>query len=230
MSAFRTTSWSLVLAARDRERNGAVALAELCRRYREPVLSYVRWLGLPAQEAEDTTQAFFMRLLERRIDAQADASRGRFRNFLLGALRNFIADERDASRAQKRGGAIAHEPIDAATAQLRSQAASPEQAFERGFAFATIERAFGKLRSEAARGGKAEQFAAIADLLLEPERGGALAARAEKLGVRANTLAVACARWRTRLSDLIRAEIAETVDDPAQVDEELRALRATLRG
>ena len=229
MSAFKTTSWSLVLAARGREQNASVALAELCRRYREPVLSYVRWLGYPVHEAEDMTQAFFIRLLERRIDAQADASRGRFRSFLLSSLRNFIADEHDAKKSAKRGGAIAHESIDATTQELRAHAASPEAAFERGFAFATIERAFAKLRSEAARGAKAEQFAAVADLLLEPERGGGLSERAQRLGVRANTLAVACSRWRARLADLIRAEIAETVSDPKAIDAELRALRDALR-
>lgn len=230
MSGFHTTQWSLVFAARSEGDAARVALAELCRRYREPALAYVRCLGHGPADAEDLTQAFFLRLLERRSDLGADPARGRFRSYLLGSLKHFLADARDAAHAAKRGGARPHVAIDEApAAHLADAAPTPEQAFDRAFAFATIERAMRRLQGEAEDRGKGAQLALLGDFLLEPRESGALQALAQRLGVRANTLAVSVKRWRDRLAALVRDEVAQTVADPRSVDAEVLALRAALR-
>lgn len=226
---FATTQWSLVLAAREGE-HAAAALAELCRRYREPVIAYLRRSGQSGADAEDLAQGFFVRLLEKRFDLSADPTRGRFRSFLLGALRHHLGDDQDARQAQRRGGGVAHDDIADRADSLMDAGRTPEQAFDHAYALVTIERALARLRDEARAAGYAERHAALAPLLLEAREPGALEQVARILDVRANTLAVMLSRWRERLAQLVRAELAETLADPAQVDDEMRALRAVLRG
>lgn len=225
--SFATTQWSLVLAARRDDAGAASALAELCRRYRAPVLAYLRRAG--HGDAEDLTQDFFVRLLQQRFDAGADRAHGRFRQFLLGTLQHFVADQRDAQRAQKRGGGVGHEDLEAAAAALVDPGQSPERAFAREFAWTVIECALRRLREEAQAAGHGERHVALAPLLLDSRDPGALAAVAARLDVRANTLAVMLKRWRERLQQLVRAELAQTVGDEDQLEQELRALRETLR-
>lgn len=230
MSAFRTTQWSLVFAARNEGDAASTALAELCRRYRGPVLTYIRCLGHASADADDLTQAFFLRLLERRSDVGADPARGRFRSYLLGALKHFLADANAANSAAKRGGGLRHAALDDEfAAHIVDPAPTPERAFDRAFAFAAIERALQRLREEARASGKSAQLALLDEFLLESRESGVQQALALRLQVRANTLAVALKRWRERLSALIRDEVAQTVADPAAVETEVRALRAALR-
>lgn len=229
MSAFQTTRWSLLLAARSDGLAARAALAELCQRYRQPVLGYVRHLGHSAADAEDLTQAFFMRLLEQRFDSSATPARGRFRSYLLGCLHHFLADLHAAKMTRKRGGEFDHRELSESVQQVVDPAPNPEHVFDRAFALAVIDRAHGRLQQEADAAGKRAQLDALASVLLEPREAGALKLLAARLGVRSNTLAVAVKRWRTRLAELVRAELIETVADPAALDDELRALRAALQ-
>lgn len=228
MSAFATTQWSLVLAARGDDDRAARAMAELCRRYRQPVLAYIRRCDWASGEAEDLAQSFFLRLLERRWDQTADPARGRFRNYLLGSLQHFLADRRDALKAAKRGGDVVHLPVEEGL-PTQVAAVTPEQAFERDFAGAVIEGAIARLRAEAIVAGRHDQFEALVGLLIEPREAGVLKAMAQAQGVRSNTLAVALKRLRARLTALIREELGQTVADLALIDQEVQVLRAALR-
>ena len=140
MSQFATTRWSLILDARGAPEDARPALEEICRAYRGPVLSYVRRAGHAGADAEDLTQEFFARLLERRWDERADPARGRFRSFLLTALKRFLIDQHAARTAQKRGGALSHDD-DGLETIAGPEALSPEAAFERAWAATVIERA-----------------------------------------------------------------------------------------
>lgn len=230
MTDFLTTQWSLVFAARNEDDAARTALAELCRRYREPVLTYVRHLGYAAPDAEDLTQAFFLQLIEHRSDVRADPALGRFRSYLLGMLKHFVANAGAAGRAAKRGGGLAHAGLDDPAAHnLVDAGPMPDRAFDRAFALVSIDRAMQRLREDAAARGKSEQLAELQECLLEPRDSGALRALGQRLGVRPNALAVALKRWRDRLAALVREEVAQTVSDPALLDEEVNALRDALR-
>lgn len=232
MSAFLTTRWSLVLAARDEGGAAADALGELCRRYRQPVLAYLRASGHRGIEAEDLLQGFFLALLEKRYDRSADPARGRFRSFLLTALKAWLANAHDAAQALKRGGGIRHDDIDAHADRESSLGVdvSPERAFDRDFALTLIERALGRLQAEAEAGGRADLFAALSLHLVEPAEGGDYRRIAGGLGMTPNHVAVSVRRWRQRLAELVRAELADTLAEPAQVEGELAALRRGLAG
>ena len=223
--SFHTTRWSLILAARD-PAVGAAAFAELCRSYRAPVLAYVRWLQ-PAQ-AEDLTQAFFLKLLEKRYDLAADPARGRFRSFLLAALKGFLANAADAAATLRRGGSVDHEPIEALAD--RADGLGPERAFDRVFALEVIGRALAHLRDQCEAAGQAERYAALAPWLIEAPDAGAYRALAAQLGLPANTVAVQVKRLRERLQAGIRAELLDTLSDPRQLGAELSALKAALSG
>lgn len=229
MTQFATTRWSLILDARCGPDAARVALEEICRAYRSPVLAYVRGSGRPAADAEDLTQEFFARLLESRWDTGADPSRGRFRAFLLTALKRFLLDAGDAERALKRGGGqqrVQWESQAAAFAAPESQ--SPEQAFERAWAATVIERAYVRLRAEAGRAGKRALFDTLAPYLAETAESADYRRLGEALGMKPNTVAVSVHRLRLRLRELVRAEIAEQTDGEEAAEVELRALRTAL--
>lgn len=221
--SFHTTRWSLILAARD-PAAGAAAFAELCRSYRAPVLAYVRWMQ--AAQAEDLTQAFFLQLLEKRYDLAADPARGRFRSFLLAALKGFLANAADAAATLKRGGDRRFETIDSVVDQ--PDPASPERAFDRAFALAVISRALAHLRDQCEAAGQAARYAALAPWLIEAPDAGAYRQLSAQLHLPANTIAVQVKRLRERLQTLIRAELLDTLSDPKLLDAELRALKAAL--
>lgn len=221
--SFHTTRWSLILAARD-PAAGAAAFAELCRSYRAPVLAYLRWTQ-PAQ-AEDLTQAFFLKLLEKRYDLAADPARGRFRSFLLAALRGFLANAADAAATLKRGGDLCFETIDSLVDHPDDL--GPERAFDRAFALEVISRALALLRDQCEAAGQAERYAALLPWLIEAPEAGAYRALAIRLRVPANTVAVQVKRLRERLQTLIRAELLDTLSDPRSLDTELRALKLAL--
>lgn len=225
---FHTTHWSMVIQTRAASQQGRVALETLCCAYRSPVLSYLRAHGCSPADAEDLTQAFFEQMLLHRFHTAADPTRGRFRTFLLTALKRFLANQHDRERTLKRGGHLVfvtledqHEPDDVA-------ASTPEQAFEREYALTVISRALERLRKEAEESGKSRLFDQLSGFLLEPADRREYSDLAERLGLRRNTLAVAIHRLRNRLREMVRAELVDTVDSPAALEDEMNALSSAL--
>src|SRR5208282_1899241 len=231
-SQFPTTRWTLVLAAGDPERKEArSALVSLCESYWYPLYSFLRRRGYPADQAQDLTQEFFVRILEGRYLDRAEPAKGRFRSFLLTSLKFFVADEGDRNRAQKRGGGIV-EPLEFQSGEERYQREpahdeTPERIFERRWALSVIDRVVEKLRDEFAQHGHAEHFARLKVFLLG-QSDAPYAALAREMNMSEGALKVAIHRLRKRYRELFRQEIADTVADPAEVESELRYLAAVL--
>lgn len=234
VSRFATTRWSLILEASAQEADGSPerarpALDVICRAYRQPVLVYIRHHGYPVQDAEDMTQAFFTHFLEHHLHAHADPARGRFRVFLLTALRNFLADARAEAQALKRGGGNIR--IGLADGELENSSdpdESPEYCFARTWAVTVIERASKRLTDEARAAGRGALFAQLSAFLAEPPDATDYARLAVEFGLRPNTLAVMVHRLRRRLRELVHEELAQTVSDPAALAQELHDLRDVL--
>lgn len=229
---FRTTRWSLVAAAG--EAAGAVrsqALADLCRLYWYPVYAHVRRRTPDRHKAEDLTQAFFARLLEKNDLAAADPARGRFRSFLLSACQHFLTNQHDHDTAVKRGGGVNPLPIDFGEGEMRftrepADLVTPEADFERRWAMTLLDQTLRELRAEYAEGGKAKLF----DVLKGTLTGDGVAYRelGRKLNLTEGAVKVAVHRLRQRYREKLRAVIAETVETPADVDDEIRDLFAAL--
>jgi RNA polymerase sigma-70 factor (ECF subfamily) len=227
---FATTHWTVVLAAGRRHTPQADgALEELCRTYWFPLYAYVRRRGHAKADAEDLTQAFFARLLEKNFLENLDSEKGRFRAFLLAALKHFLANEWDKARAQKRGGGEIPLSLDWQTADTKFQVAStaepsPDKAFDREWALALLAKVIGRLEKECAADGKAKLFAQLKSFLMAGGGDSAQAAVAKSLGMEEGAVRVAIHRLRKRYRVLLRDEIAQTLADESQVDEEMRAL------
>lgn len=226
---FATTHWSVVLAAASRGRTpqSAQALDELCRAYWYPLYVYTRRRGCSREDAEDLTQSFFASLLARNDLERLDAERGRFRAFLLAALKHFMSNEWDRARAKKRGGGEAPLSLDWETADSRFQIAdasapNPELEYDREWAVALLEQVIERLRAECRAAGKADLFDRFRAFLIPggAERGEA----ARELGMDAGTVRVTVHRLRKRYRELLRQEIEKTLSEPAMVEEELRTL------
>lgn len=229
MTRFATTRWSLILDARGDAGPARRALGEICSAYRAPVLAYIRRSGSAAADAEDLVQEFFAQLLENRWDTRADPERGRFRAFLLTALKHFLLNSRAAASAGKRGGDRTRVDYEQTVDVLAAPASqSPEQVFERTWALTVIERALERLRMEAERAGKSAQFARLAPFLGEAAEPADYSALGLVLGLRPNTVAVTVHRMRVRLRELVRLELADQTDGPDGVDQEMKVLRAAL--
>lgn len=228
MPGFATTRWSLILDARQGPEASLHALDQICRDYRGPVLSYVRRSGYSNADAEDLTQEFFARFLERRWHTRADPERGRFRNYLLTALRRFLIDAKASAGARKRGGGQHQVDFELACDVLTAAPTeSPEQAFTRNWMHTVLERAVHRLRDEAIAANKGALFERLNGFIAEPPDPSVYQALGLELGLRANTIAVNVHRLRQRLRSLVRLELLQTVADPAALDEELRELRAS---
>lgn len=234
--SFRTTRWTLVRAAggaAPAERRAA--LETLCAAYWPPVYAFVRRQGASPVLAEDLTQAFFARLLEKEGLRQADPERGRFRSFLLGALRHFLANEHDRERAAKRGGARALLSLDLAALReledgLRVELAAsmtPEREFERAWACAVLARARVRLGEEQEQAGKSAQWRALEPHLANTDERGRGSELAQLLGISENAVRVALHRLRRRFGELVRDEVRETVG-PGEVEDEVRQLLRAL--
>lgn len=227
---FATTRWTVVLAAGT---GGAPeadrALEELCGAYWFPLYAYVRRRGHTREDAEDLTQAFFARFLEKNYLEGLDASRGRFRAFLLASLKHFLSNEWDKSLTQKRGARAPHFPLDWQTAdsqfQLSSSAEpSPDVAFDREWAIALLAKVIDRLATENAAAGNSAQFEALKIFLTVGKGEKSHAEAAATLGMEESAVRVAVHRLRKRYRQLLRDEIAHTLADPAQVDDEMQAL------
>lgn len=228
---FATTRWSVVLAAGSSNVAADDALTVLCETYWYPLYAFVRREGSPAHDAQDLTQEFFSRLIEKRWLGDVHPERGRFRSFLLVAMKHFLANERDRARSLKRGGGQTLLSLDIAWAEER-YAREPavtrcaEQLFERRWAFTLLENVLGRLRQEFTAIGRGEVFDA-----LEPALTGSKLAYAEiaaRLRLNEGAVRVAVHRLRLRYRDLVRAEIAATVESEAEVEAELKHLFAAL--
>lgn len=235
MDRFETTRWSLVLAAREDPALSRRALDGLCRTYRAPVVDYVRSRGHSLDEAEDLAQSFFARFVEHAHHARADPARGRFRAFLLTALKNFLNDAFDHANALKRGGRAETQSFDVLAADgdappVEDDRETPERAFERAWAQAVLQSAIGRLQHEAAGAGKSALFDQLREFLVERPDETDYARIAQALNLRRNTIAVAVHRLRNRLRELVCAELAETAADEDNLDRELEDLRHCLGG
>ncbi len=235
MSQFQTTRWSLVIEARSDDAQSRKALEQLCRTYRAPVIAYIRGRGVSKDDVEDLAQAFFTRFIERAFHAHADPARGRFRAFLLTALKNFLADARDEASARKRGGDFHFQPLDSLTNSQPGQdgfadSETPDAMFDRAWAQAVLESATRRLRREAKAAGKSALFGALCEFLIERPDEADYARVAAALNLRRNTLAVAVHRMRNRLRELVCAELAQTAADDESMEKELDELRDSLGG
>lgn len=234
MTRFDTTQWSVVLGSRGEEAEARAALESLCRTYRPPVLAYIRAHCHAPDVAEDLAQSFFARFIERAVHAQADPARGRFRSFLLTALKHFLDDEGDRERALKRGGAIQYTPLDLLDTREplgdTHQPVTPEQVFERSWAQAVLHAAMRRLRAENVEAGKEALFDALCGFLIERPSEDDYRRLGETLRMRRGTVAVAVHRLRARLQACVREELAETAIDPAGLDSEIDNVHDTLPG
>ncbi|MEE8583344.1 MAG: sigma-70 family RNA polymerase sigma factor [Acidobacteriota bacterium] len=227
---FATTRWTIVLAAGDRHnRDSRQALETLCGTYWTPVYSFVRRRGHSADEAQDLTQGFFTRLLEKQSLAAANRERGKFRSFLLSSVKNYLANEWDRSQAQKRGGGTTAVPIDAESAErlyspVRAPQESPEKIFERRWAAALVEQVFSRMRQDAQRAGRLKAFERIKAFLTGEAAGVRYQDVAEELDLSEAAVKVRVHRLRRRFGDLLRQEVAQTVQSPDQVEAEIRYL------
>ncbi len=229
---FHTTRWSVVAAAGAQSRD---ALATLCATYWYPLYAYARRAGRSADDARDLTQGFFTRLLEKHDLGRADRERGRFRTYLLAAFQYFMANERDRERALKRGGAAALISIDALQAETRynrepADPHSPQLVFEREWALALLERTLGRLAEEQAHAGKTEAFEVLRGHLTAGGDAASSAEIAARAGLTENAARVALHRLRKRYGELLRSEVAETLPDGREVEDEIRDLFAALQG
>jgi len=208
------------------------ALVRLCERYWMPLYVFVRRQGYSVHDAQDLTQGFFARLIEKQDLAGVDRARGKFRSFLLAAMKHFIANEWDRARAQKRGGGITMLSFDDADAERRyeqeaADPSTPEQHFDRRWALTLLDQVLARLGEEMAGAGKADLFEAL-KFSLTGAGGAAYGEIARRLGTTEGALKVAVHRLRDRYRTLLRAEIAETVGSAADVDDELRQLFSAL--
>jgi RNA polymerase sigma-70 factor (ECF subfamily) len=225
----------VLAAARSDTTKAQAALEKLCRTYWYPLYAYVRRRGHPAHDAQDLTQAFFARLLERNWVGDVDRERGRFRTFLLTAMSRFLSDEWDKLRAQKRGGGVIHVPVQLDTAETRyghepADNCTPEQCYEHQWALTPLDNVLQRLRAEFEHEDKGELFAGLNSCLVGGRETQPFAELAVQLRMNEGAAKMAVHRLRKRYRKLLRAEITETMAATEDVDEELRHLFAVLTG
>ena len=227
---FQTTHWSVVVrAGQQASVQSAEALEKLCRTYWFPLYAYVRRRGYEPTEAQDLTQDFFIRFLEKGYLTHADRQKGKFRSFLLTALNHFLVNEWRRAQAIKRGGGGPLISLDDETAESRyaREAAThltPEKVYERRWALTLLDQALGRLGEEFAAAGQGREFDRLRGFLTTEAGESRYAEVAEELGMTSGAVGAAVHRLRRRYRDLVREEIAHTVASPAEVDEEIRWL------
>jgi RNA polymerase sigma-70 factor (ECF subfamily) len=233
---FRSTHWSIVLAAGDSQsQESAGALEKLCRAYWYPLYAFVRRQGWNEHDSQDLTQAFFAYLLEKKSVARADPQKGKFRSFLLASLTNFLNNERDKRQRLKRGGGVEFVPLDVEQGEARYRAEpatadSPERVFERQWAQTVIEQAAARLQAEFAAAGQTDRFTVLKDFLMGDSQTLSYADAATRLGMSVPAVTSAIYRLRERFRQVFHEEIANTLDNPQNTEDEIRQLLAALGG
>ena len=222
------------MAAGDTGSSGAAAaLAELCRTYWYPLYAFVRRKGHSPEEAQDLTQGFFARMLEKNYVAQAERERGRFRTFLLAALTHFLADEWDKTQRLKRGGGLEIVSFDAASAEKRYRLEPVEQLdaaklYERRWVTTLFDKVLARMEEEFRDSGKVRLFEGLKSYLIATDSGVSYAQLGATLGLKEDAVKQAVHRMRRRYRELFREEIAQTVAGPDEVEDELKHLFAVL--
>jgi RNA polymerase sigma-70 factor (ECF subfamily) len=233
---FHTTEWSVVLrAGRPDDSDAATALARLCERYWYPLYAYARRRTGNVHAAQDLTQAFVARLLETNAVGAASPDRGRFRAFLLTALKNFLTNEHERAGAQKRGGGLRRLSLDFDSGETRyamepRDDATPERLFERRWAFEMLDAVMARLAAEHASAGKSESFEVLRATLVGDREAQPYAEIAQRLGTTPEAARQAARRLRLRYRELLRDAVAQTVADPSEIDDEIRSLMTALAG
>jgi len=234
-ATFTPTHWSVVLAAAGRtdSTHARDALEKLCRNYWVPIYAFIRRQGHNPHDAQDLTQEFFARLLEKNYLAGANRAKGRFRSFLLASLKHFLANEWDKAKAQKRGGGRVPISIEAAAAESSiglepADLVTAEKLFERRWALALLDQVLRRLREDYARDGKEQQFEQLKSTLTEASRSVPYAEIAARLDTSEGAVKVAVHRLRQRYRELLRTEIADTVSGPDEIEDEIRNLFVAL--
>ena len=237
---FTTTRWSLVLAGANPDgdtQRSAEALAELCRTYWRPVFSYVCRHGYSPEDAQDITQDFFLMILKTNWLQQADQSRGRFRSLLLKSVQNFLHNVADTKQTLKRGGGVEFVRWDAWMAEAPSQISMssralgslpPDRLFDLRWAATVVEQALSRLREECEGKGRLRLFEGLRDYLAAEHADISYANLAISLGVAETVVKKQLHNLRERYRWLLRDEVAHTVSDPGDVDDEIRHLCAAL--
>lgn len=233
---FATTHWSVVLeAGRSESDQRTAALQKLCNAYWYPLYAYVRWRGHSPEDAQDLTQEFFLKLIEKNWLADVAPEGARFRSFLLTILKGFLANAHDYARAAKRGGGRTIVSLDAEQAEDRwaqepATNETPETAFQRRWALAVLAEALQRLRDAAGAAEKSRHFEALQPFLSREPAEGEYSALARTLNMSGDAVAVAVYRLRQRYREMLRATVADTLADPSQVDDELRHVFTALTG
>ena len=227
---FLTTRWTRVLAAQGATTHAGTALGELCAAYYAPVQSYIARTAHDLGDPRDLTQEFFARLLAGRVIGGAEREKGRFRSYILGAVKHHLADTRDRLRAARRGALHEHVPLDSGTDTSPGhecpvpESHSPDAFFDRQWGLAVLDLALSALAAEHERQRKAEQFQLLKPWLTGDATGVSKVDAAARLGLSEGALKVAIHRLRKRFRDLVKAEIAQTVATEQEAREELRYL------
>lgn len=221
-SRFTATRWTLVLRAGGDSSQARAALSELCEIYYEPVVGFIRYWknGTSSEDAREQAHAFFESLLSKRSMGQPDPRRGRFRNYLAGAIKHFLLEQRRAQATEKRGGDAPHEELDDT---LPSTDTPDDAHFDRAWALALLARALRSLEEESEQAGKATTFQVLKPWL-DGNANSPQSEAAKTLGVSETAVKVAIHRLRQRFRELIRTEVAATLHDPGELEAELRHL------
>ena len=225
---FEPTQWTLILHAADGPPSGSrESLEHLCHAYWKPLFGYVRSQGASNEDAEDIVQSFFRHLIESRLHQRATPERGRFRTFLLMALRQFVSRQQRDAGALKRGGGASHMNLEEAGAGNLAVDTTPDHLFDKKWALNVLEQALLRLEHEQQH---SERFALFKPLLLDDERGAAmLQGIAARQGMTDGAVRSALSRLRARYRELIREEVRRLVEEPSEVDDEIRHLMESLR-
>jgi RNA polymerase sigma-70 factor (ECF subfamily) len=238
---FMATRWTMVLqaaqwsASKGTSPQASQAMADLCSSYWYPMYAYVRHRGYEAAEAEDLTQEFFATLLAKDYLASVDPAKGRFRHFLLATMKHFLANAWDRAHAQKRGGGQTILSLNWQDAEMRygmepSHGLTPEKSYERQWALAVLQRVLDRLQAEFAAAGKQKVFAELKEVLAGADPQESYRAIASRLGTTEGTIKVMAHRLRKRYRELLREEVAQTVANAGEVEEEIQQLIAAVGG
>jgi RNA polymerase sigma-70 factor (ECF subfamily) len=226
-SSFHDTRWTLVSRSRGSDTQASAALSELCEAYYAPVVAFLRREGREEDAARELAHDFFAKLLAGGAIEGARPERGKFRSYLLGALKHFAADQRDKASAAKRGSGL--QPAELDDEMTDFAADKPDAEFDRQWALTVLARALGRLEAEMVSDGKKAHIDALKPWLTAEADSTPQTVAAEKLGLSVEAVKVAVHRLRKRFREAVKAEIAQTVSDSSDVREELDALMAALR-